>query len=47
MTHPKVRSAGEAEAEQTLAVLTLAFATDLAIRLIVDSGSKRVDNSHN
>ena len=46
MTGPKVRSVGEAEAEQTIAALTLAFATDLAIRLFVDSGPKRVDNSH-
>ena len=46
MTGPKVRSVGEAEAEQAIAALTLAFATGLAIRLIVDSGPKRVDNSH-
>lgn len=33
MTRPKVRSVGEADAEQTIAALTLAFATDPVIRL--------------
>lgn len=33
MTRPKARSVGEADAEQTIAALTLAFATDPVIRL--------------